>query len=248
MPAIVVALAALAAHRFVPESPVRHPGRISWLAAGLLSAGLVLLLLALSTAPDSGWTSGRVIALMIASVVALVAWVLTELRSRNPLIDMRMMRLPAVWTTNLVALLFGAGQFAIFAFLPQFVQTSPSAGYGFGSSVTEAGVLLLPMVGAMFVAGIVSGRVEARFSSKAQLVTASTFSVLAFTALAFAHNERVTANLQPSSLPDEAGYTTGFLLLAGISVAAVVAALIVPSGRRAPRLAPQRPLVAAERV
>jgi EmrB/QacA subfamily drug resistance transporter len=311
MPAIVVALAALAAHRFVPESPVRHPGRISWLAAGLLSAGLVLLLLALSTAPDSGWTSVRVIALLIASVVALVAWVVSELRSRNPLIDMRMMRLPAVWTTNLVALLFGAGQFAIFAFLPQFVQTSPSAGYGFGSSVTEAGVLLLPMVGAMFVAGIVSGRVEARFSSKAQLVTASTFSVLAFTALAFAHDERwqiaaaaavfgagigmaltsltnlivnsvptsqtgaasgmnanfrtiggaigaalmasiVTANLQPSNLPDESGYTTGFLLLAGISVAAVVAALIVPSGRRAPRIAddiaPQRTLVAAERV
>ena len=46
------------------------------------------------------------------------------------------------------------------------------------------------MVGAMFVAGIVSGRVESRFSSKAQLVTASTFSVIAFTTLAFAHDER----------------------------------------------------------
>ena len=45
----------------------------------------------------------------------------------HPLIDLKMMRLPAVWTTNLVALLFGVGMYAIFAFLPEFLQT-PSLG------------------------------------------------------------------------------------------------------------------------
>jgi hypothetical protein len=54
----------------------------------------------------------------------------------------------------------------------------------------------------------------------------------------------VTANLQPSGFPNESGYTIGFLLLAGISIAAVIAAVIVPSARRAPK--PRRPLVAAE--
>ena len=56
----------------------------------------------------------------------------------------------------------------------------------------------------------------------------------------------VTANLQASGFPDESGYTIGFLLLAGISVAAVIAALIVPSARRAPKPDSPRPLVAAE--
>jgi predicted MFS family arabinose efflux permease len=305
IPMVVVAAAALSAQVFVPDSPVRHPGSINWLAASLLSTGLVSLLLALSRAPESGWFSPDVLGLLLASVVLLAAWLTTEVRSTNPLIDMRMMRLPAVWTTNLVALLFGAGQFAIFAFLPQLMQTPRDAGYGFGASVTEAGVLLLPMVFTMFAAGIVSGRIEPAFSSKAQLVTASTLSVLAFTALAFVHDERwqlaaaaavfgaglglaltslmnlivnsvpatqtgvasgmnanfrtiggaigaalmgsiVTANLQPSGFPNESGYTIGFLLLAGISIAAVIAALIVPSSRHVPRPDSRRPLVAAE--
>ena len=43
---IVVSGAIVAAHRFVPESPVKSPARIDWIGAGLLSAGLVALLVA----------------------------------------------------------------------------------------------------------------------------------------------------------------------------------------------------------
>ncbi len=45
----------------------------------------------------------------------------------------------------------------------------------------------------------------------------------------------VTGNLQPNGLPYEAGYTNGFLLLSGTSIAAFAAALVVPSVRRAHR-------------
>ena len=83
---------------------------------------------------------------------------------------MRMMRIPAVWTTNLVALLFGVGMYAAFAFLPEFLQTPPSAGYGFGVSITQSGLILLPMSVAMFVFGIASGRLTSRFGAKAVLV------------------------------------------------------------------------------
>jgi predicted MFS family arabinose efflux permease len=300
VPMIVVTLAALAAYLVIPESPARYPGRVNWLAAALLSAGLVCLLLAVSKAPSWGWTSTRVIGLLTTTAVVLAAWIIAELRSAHPLVDMRMMRRPAVWTTNLAALLFGAGWFAIFAFLPQFVQTPTSAGYGFGSTVTEAGLLMLPMVGTMFGAGILSGRVERTFSSKAQLATGAAFSVLACTALALAHDQRwqiaaaaavfgagaglafssatnlivtsvpagqtgvasgmnanfrtiggsigaalmgsiVTATPQSTGLPREAGYTNGFLLLAGISIAAIAAALVVPSVRRAAHTTADQP-------
>ena len=69
---------------------------------------------------------------------------------------MRMMRLPAVWTTNLVALLFGAAMFAAYAFLPQLCRLR-GRGYGFGASVTDAGLLMLPMLVAMAVAGSSGG-------------------------------------------------------------------------------------------
>jgi hypothetical protein len=53
----------------------------------------------------------------------------------------------------------------------------------------------------------------------------------------------VTANLQATGFPEESGYTLGFLLIAGVSIAAVIAALAVPSARRAPA---RRTLMATE--
>ncbi|HEU4947273.1 MAG TPA: MFS transporter [Kribbella sp.] len=190
IPLIAVALTAAAAYLFIPESPARTPGRMNWLAAFLLSGWLVAVLLPISKAPVWGWSSRPVIGLLILGAALLAAWAVTEVRSAAPLIDMRMMRLPGVWTTNLSALLFGAALFAVFALLPQFVQIPAKAGYGFGTSVSEAGLLVLPMLLAMFVAGLVSGRVEHRFSAKAQLAVGAAFSAVACAMLAVDHDTR----------------------------------------------------------
>src|SRR5689334_1484698 len=106
--------------RFVPESPVRTPGRLNVPAAVLLSGWLVSLLVSVTKGHAWGWTSGSVLGLMALAVVLFAAWIWVELHSAAPLIDMRLMRLPAVWTTNLVALLFGAAMFTTYAFLPIF--------------------------------------------------------------------------------------------------------------------------------
>ena len=96
LPMIITVAAAVSAVLFVPESPVRTPGRISWLPAVLLSAWLVALLVALSEAPDWGWGSARVIGLLAAAVVLAAGWVIAELRAATPLIDMKMMRRTAM--------------------------------------------------------------------------------------------------------------------------------------------------------
>ncbi|WP_344839175.1 MFS transporter [Kribbella ginsengisoli] len=184
IPLVVVTTAAVLVRRYVPESPNRVPGRIDWLAALLLSGWLIALLLPLSTGRSWGWGSARTVGLFAAAAVLLIGWITVELRSKNPLIDMRMMRLPAVWTTNLVALLFGAAMFAVYAFVPQFVQIPKAAGFGFGSSVTQAGLLMLPMLVTMAVAGSLSGPLAPRFGPKAQVVTGSSLSLVA--ALLFA--------------------------------------------------------------
>ena len=132
IPMAVVTVVGVLAWRFVPASPVRTPGKVNWLAAVLLSGWLIALLLPLSKATTWGWGSGRTVGLLALAVALLIAWFFAEVRSANPLIDMRMMRLPAVWTTNLVALLFGAAMFGVFAFLPQLIQVPAASGYGFG--------------------------------------------------------------------------------------------------------------------
>ena len=158
-PLIVLVASGVAAHFLVPESRERSAGAINWLTALLLSAWLVALLLAVSQAPTWGWGSTKVLALLAAAVVVGVLWVVAESRSAHPLIDMKMMRIRAVWTTNLVALLFGVAMYAAFAFLPEFLQTPTAAGYGFGLSITESGLTLLPQAVATFVLGLVAGSV-----------------------------------------------------------------------------------------
>ncbi|CAL9354071.1 Multidrug resistance protein 3 [Streptomyces sp. enrichment culture] len=189
IPLLTVSCAAVLVRILIPESPARESTRIDWRAGLLLSGWLVALLLPLSQAADWGWTSGRVLGLFAAAAVLLAGWVRVEWRSVEPLVDMRMMRLPTVWTTNAVGLLFGAGMFAITAFLPQFLQVPPSAGYGFGASVTEAGLLSLPMLMAMALGGFLSGPLMSRVSAKAQLVTSSALGALACTAFAAWHGQ-----------------------------------------------------------
>ncbi|WP_344447123.1 MFS transporter [Acrocarpospora macrocephala] len=292
LPMIVTILAAIVAHAIIPESLVRTPSKISLLPALLLSTWLVCLLLALSQGGDWGWTSGRTIALTVASLAVAAAWVWVEKRSASPLIDMDMMRLPAVWTANSVALLVGFAMYAAYAFLPQFAQTPGTAGYGFGASITESGLILLPMAVTMFVVGLLSGTLVRLIGPKVVVVTGCLVSASSMAALALAHDEKwehylanaiigvgvglvlsclsnlivaavpqeqtgvasginanirtiggsigaavmaglVTSSLLPNGLPREAGYTNGFLALAGAFVLAASVALLIPrAGRR----------------
>ncbi|MCU1525253.1 MAG: transporter [Microbacteriaceae bacterium] len=173
IPMIVTALVGILALVFVPESPARAGGRINWFGAVLLAGWLVALLLPLSEAHVWGWGSPIVIGLFALAVILIALWVFVEYRSSNPVIDMRMMRLPGVWTVNLVALLFGAGMFSTYAFLPQFTQTPASTGYGFGASVTGSGLLMLPMLVTMAITGFLSGPIAPFLSFKAQLALGS---------------------------------------------------------------------------
>ncbi|MFG2378450.1 MFS transporter [Streptomyces sp. NPDC048504] len=189
-PVAIVAVTTLIAVRYVPESPSRAVGRVNWLGAVVLSGWLVALLLPLSQASSWGWGSVRVVGLFAAAVVLFAAWLFSEARSRSPLIDLKVMRLPSVWTTNTAALLFGAGMYAIWSFLPGFVQTPSSAGYGFGASVTASGLLMLPMLIAMFVSGVLSGRLEPIVGAKTLLTTGAALGAVACAILALWHDQQ----------------------------------------------------------
>lgn len=186
LPLVLIVIAAICAQIFVPESPVRTPGRINWLAAILLSGSLVALLLGVSEAPSWGWGSTRVIGLIALALLLGAVWVIVEVHSSEPLIDMRMMRVPAVWTNNLVAFLFGMGMYSTMAFLPEFLQTPTSAGYGFGASIIQSGLYLLPLTVTMFISGLLSGRIAAAIGSKTAVIIGATASTGAYLILALA--------------------------------------------------------------
>lgn len=189
IPLVMTLLATVSTFIFVPESPVRAPGRINWLGALFMSAWLVTGLVAVSEGPTWGWANATVLGLFGVTIVLVALWIWAEIRSDSPVVDMTMMRIPAVWSTNLAALLFGFGMFAMFITVPQFVQTPAHQGYGFGASITQSGLFLLPFAGAMLLVAPLTGRVAIAIGSKPILVAGSIFAASSYGLLVVAHSQ-----------------------------------------------------------
>ncbi|BCY08307.1 MFS transporter [Actinoplanes sp. L3-i22] len=187
LPLVLVVIALLGAIFGMRESPVRTPGRLDWAGAGILSVGLVALLLAISKGQSWGWGSGDTIGLLAAGVVLLVVFVLVELRVAEPLVDMRLMKLRAVWSTDLVAMILGFAMFGTFLLVPTLLQLPAATGYGFGKSVSQSGLFLLPTVVMMVVFGPLAGLLSKRYGPKLPMFLGTVAVVAAFALPALGH-------------------------------------------------------------
>lgn len=117
---------------FVPESRVRTGGRFDAVGAVGMAVGLVSLLLAVSKGADWGWTSGTTLGLFAAAVIVLLAWGFFELRTTQPLVDLRTTARRQVLFTNLASIAIGFSMFAMSLVLPQLLQLPTQTGYGLG--------------------------------------------------------------------------------------------------------------------
>jgi EmrB/QacA subfamily drug resistance transporter len=166
--------------RYIPESPVKTPAEINYRAAALMTVGISGVLLAITETSTWGWGSPKTIGLFVAGALVIVAWVLEERRSREPLVDMRMMAIRGVWTTNTVAFLIGVGMYSSFILIPELVQEPTSTGYGFGASVTTAGLFLLPATIAIVIVGQMAGVLERRIGSRGSLLWGTVFALASY--------------------------------------------------------------------
>ncbi|MFK0118001.1 MFS transporter [Streptomyces sp. NPDC090994] len=129
----------------VPDVPAGAKGqRFDAPGAVGLAIGLVSLLLAISKGADWGWGSGTTLGLFALAVVALVTWGFYELRTRDPLIDLRTTARPRVLLTNASSILIGVGMYAFMLIAPQLLQFPEATGYGLGQSMLAAGLYLAP--------------------------------------------------------------------------------------------------------
>ena len=218
-PLPVILLSAFLTRRYIPESPVRAPGKINWWGAALLSVGLAMLLLGVSQASSWGWGSPGTLGLIAAALAVLAGWIRNETAAEEPLVDMRMMRIRGVWTTNVAALLVGVGLYTSLILVPQFVQEPSSTGYGFGASVTAAGMFLLPTTVTMLIVGQFAGRIERRWGARASLIAGCIVTALGYGVLAFAHSEPWEIYLASALLGTGLGLSFG--ALANLIVVAV---------------------------
>ncbi|MFH8487627.1 MFS transporter [Streptomyces longisporoflavus] len=143
--AVLALIVGLMIFIIVPDAPAAAKGqRFDAPGAVGLAIGLVSLLLAMSKGADWGWSSGTTLGLFAVAVVALLAWGFYELRTRDPLVDLRTTARPRVLLTNIASILIGVGMYSFMLIAPQLLQFPESTGYGLGQSMLAAGLWIAP--------------------------------------------------------------------------------------------------------
>jgi len=137
-------------------SPAEERRRLDLLGLLLFSAGLILLVLALIRGNDDGWASGRIIGLLAGAGALLVAFILTELRLDEPMLDVRLFRRAGFTGAQIAAVGISASMFALFLYLTLYLQDI------LGFSAFATGVRLLPITLLTFVAAPGAGKLSAR--------------------------------------------------------------------------------------
>jgi EmrB/QacA subfamily drug resistance transporter len=143
--------------------------RIDYLGIVFLSAAVSLLLIWVTNAgKDYDWWSLTTVLMVGGAIIATVLFITVELRTREPLIPLRMFRNRTFTLAVLASIATGIAMFGASVFLSQYMQMAR------GATPTEAGLMTIPLIGGLLVASVVVGQLISRFGKwKGYLVVGS---------------------------------------------------------------------------
>jgi MFS family permease len=173
--ALIVAIAVV-----VDETPVRARVRVDLAGACILALGLVTAFLAISKGNAWGWSSPRIIGLIVVSLAVLAVFVLVERRVREPLVDLALVVTRPFAEANICACLFGYSFFFAVFLVPLIAASPEDTGFGLGLSTLEIGVMLLPTGLASAFGGWIGGRTVDRLGPRTLAVSGSVLAVGAY--------------------------------------------------------------------
>ncbi|KKZ70726.1 MFS transporter [Streptomyces showdoensis] len=151
----LVTLAVVAVVLKLPKPAAR--ARFDVLGALLLAAASTCLVLLTSWGGTRyAWDSRAVLGLGCGALVAAALFLVVERFAPEPLIPLRLFRDPVFTVTSLIGIVVGIALFGAASYLPTFLQMVE------GASATESGLLMLPLMGGIVAASVVSGRLISR--------------------------------------------------------------------------------------
>jgi predicted MFS family arabinose efflux permease len=187
--AAMAVAALLTAAVVVPSFAHRPPNRLDGLGAAMLGAALAGLLLVISEGEKWGWGSVRLVVTTGGSLVVLGGWIVLELRRRNPLVELRLLRRAEIITADVAAVLTGAGMYLLISLVTRLVQTPTSSGYGLGGSIALAGLMLTPFSAGSVAASRVTRALVRHLPPGWVLPLGSAVLLASMVMFTFAHDE-----------------------------------------------------------
>lgn len=189
-------------YRSLHETGTRNPGRLDWPGNVTFAVGLTALLTAITYGIQpyggrpTGWTNPWVIGGIVGGIALLALFVLIEIRSKAPMLDMRLFRIRAFAMGNLAGLLAAIGRGGLQFMLIIWLQGIwlPLHGYAYEDTPLWAGIYMLPITVGFLSAGPVCGTLSDRYGARGfatggLLLVAATFLALLALPVDFAYWE-----------------------------------------------------------
>jgi EmrB/QacA subfamily drug resistance transporter len=155
LPIGLAALAMVVSFLHVPHTPKNH--RIDWWGAATIVMAVVPLLLVAENGRDWGWGSAMSLSMYATGAVGIVAFIFAERAAKHEaLLPLTLFKSRTFSMSTILGVIIGVGMFGGMMTLPLLLQIV------MGATPTEAGFMMLPMVGGMMTATIVSGQITSR--------------------------------------------------------------------------------------
>jgi Na+/melibiose symporter-like transporter len=203
----------------VPETPRGASTRPDWIGSFLLVGALVSFLLAVSKANAWGWSSAKVVILIVAAVLLLIAFIAYERSTAAPLIDMHLLARRPAWSANLVAFAMGFALFIAGIVVPQIATLPSASDYGLGLTYTQTGLVLLPGALAIVVGGWAAGVLVGRLGARSVVAVGALAAAIGYAFLAAA--DRSVAVVVIGNVPVGLGIGLVFAALTNLVVHSV---------------------------
>ena len=129
---------------------------IDYLGAGLFTAALVPILVGLTNKQTADWTDPSVGGLIVVGAVILLVFLAVEARGREPIVPLTLFRNRTFTVSVIAVFLASFGFLAAVVFLPRWFQVVN------GSSATESGYQILPLLGGLIISATASGQIVSR--------------------------------------------------------------------------------------
>ena len=161
----IVATAVVLGVVLVPTSRDPRQPRLDLVGAGLSIVALSALLYGIIEAPMKGWLSADTVTFFAVAAVFIAAFVMWELRAKEPMLDLRFFKIGSFSGGSLAITLSFFALFGLFFLITQYLQLV------LGYSAFEAGVRLLPMAVTIMITAPTSARLAERFGTRNVVTT-----------------------------------------------------------------------------
>ncbi len=161
----VAVIATIGIWLFVPESKDPNPRQLDWLGAALQVIGVTGLVYGIIEEPVHGWAHLQVAGPMIGGLLFILAFIVWQLRTQAPLIDLNLFKDRRFSLGTLAFVMVGFAMTGVMFVLTPYLQIVQ------GNDAQGTGLRLLPMIGTMMAGAVTTDQLVKRVGSKVMIAS-----------------------------------------------------------------------------